>query len=204
MKTFKQYLIESIINDHDLLTKHYKPLYHDPKSSSLINYVGTGSYNMNNRLWTTHKGEPYHDDIDEEYIDEHIKNLHDITTSHQTPKALTVWSGTRHDPRKMMNSEGIMHHPAFLSTSLSKKTAKDFANQGSKFDFKTGVRSHHIMKIKIPKGHPGYYVGGDGGDGEHEFILPDATNLKHLHTEFSENLNGDTIHRHFIHHMEVV
>jgi hypothetical protein len=66
----------------------------------------------------------------------------------------------------------------------------------------------HTLKIKVPKNHPGAYVGGTniGVESEREFILPRGTNMKHLGTKTtskpSKRYLGYTEHTH-LHSMEV-
>jgi hypothetical protein len=223
MKTLRQILNESVDSDHKRLSDLHKLSRDDTREKNLRWYTGMGAAGMNSRLWTDYKKQPRNSVVSD--VGKQIKDVHDITTSYQAPKALTVYSGTKHDPRKSLNSEGIFHHAAFLSTSLNEETAHIFSRHHSTYDNSSGktIISRHVLKIKVPKGKKCFYVGNSLlktwnvpqqhleqalKSHEHELILPDATNLKYSHTKASKlkKSYGDP-HSHvqtLTHHMEVV
>jgi len=125
---------------------------------------------------------------------------------HKTPHKLAVWSGTGIDPREHMNSEGIVHHPAYLSTSLSPYIAKGFAINSRQYKLEGNELHTHLMKIHVPKGHPGAYVAHLKNPDEKEFILPRNTKLKHIKTDTEQESFGYGSRKYFthVHHMKVV
>jgi hypothetical protein len=199
------------------LGKHY---LEKDQGDAVMRYKG-GSKIVNQTLWHSHKGTlTVHDNNDEwqdiskghiekdrhERVQKDIGQMDANLASHKTPESFHVYSGTPHDPRKIMNSEGIVHHPAYLSTSTRHSVADSFATKRFNDDFHSRM-DNHVMKINVPKDHPGMYVGHNNSmGGEHEFILPRGTNLKHVKTETNSRLHGngvDTVHDH-VHHMEIV
>lgn len=134
------------------------------------------------------------------------KNAEDITNRlnhslhfHKTPKDLTVYSSTIHNPEQKKNSEGIMHHPAFISTTIDKDYADSWFNKSYEHN-EEGKRIHHILKIHVPKGSPGAYVEHfTAVPGQHEFIIPKGSNLKYHHTEKLISPSKDDVINHYHH-----
>ena len=208
---------------HDELTTYYYPRHRlkerediNYKPTSLHNYMGVGSKVMNSHLWQQHgKSDIYRGMLNVEPhvdLDSHIKNLDYMINSHKTPKSMTVWSGTFHDPRELKDKNDMVHHPAYLSTSLLRNTAQNFTTRSlapEKYPYDEKgkkIRNHHILKIHVPEGHHGIYASGIGyDDSEQEFILPRGTKMKYLRTvkKINNNHQYDAIHDH-IHHMEVI
>jgi hypothetical protein len=111
---------------------------------------------------------------------------------HKTPHKLTVYSGIKYDPGEKMDKNKIVHHPSYLSTSLDKFTAKGFSNC---------TTNKHVLKIHVPKGHPGAYVDHfSENPGEKEFILPRNTKLKYRGTQVIGDRKGKILE----HTMEIV
>jgi hypothetical protein len=115
-----------------------------------------------------------------------MMTLDDATYAHTTPHAMTLWSGIspEHADKVMTNEQ--VHHPAYLSTSLSPHVAAAFTR--FKADEKSGGIEGHMLKILVPHGHPGAFIGHvsmvhneKGEMGEHEFILPRGTVLNIHH-----------------------
>ena len=185
---------------HDSLSPHYQGF----TSSHLhhLKYYQKDSLDLNSFLWNKHKdNEDFKnlDSRDSANWESDAASMDSAVHQHKTPSKLVVWSGTRHDPRQLKNEQGVVHHPAFLSTSLNTTVARNFAppmNQGD------GTNHQHILKIHVPKGHPGAYVANISRYGEKEFILPRGTNLQHIK---SEEVPTEVEHiKRFIHHMRVV
>ena len=96
-----------------------------------------------------------------------------------------------------MNSEGILHHPAYLSTSLNKSTAKRFSPHDNK-------NEKNVLKIHVPEGSSGSYVGHISfNPKEKEFILPAGTNLKYHHTKIEVD-RGYLNPLFNVHHMNLI
>jgi hypothetical protein len=115
-----------------------------------------------------------------------MMTLDEATYAHTTPHALTLWSGIspEHADKVMQNEQ--VHHPAYLSTSLSPHVAAAFTR--FKADERGDGIEGHMLKILVPHGHPGAFIGHvsmvhneKGEMGEHEFILPRGTVLNIHH-----------------------
>lgn len=186
---------------HNKLKDHYSN-YNDYDYDSIHDYkTSDGARSVNGYLWHKHQQNPEYGDYNPEFAEENVKNLDNAVSRHKTPHKLVVYSGTRHDPRKLKNEDGIVHHPAFLSTSTKQTTAKSFAHRNSSDDI-----NRHILKIHLPEGHSGAYVSHVGAlEDEREFILPRGLNLKHIkttsETEMENGIHMATTHTH---HMKVV
>ncbi len=199
------------------LTNHYGSLLKNSNHFNIIKSYTSNSFPVNGDLWDKHhKTNVY----SPSYLLKDVRKAHEIELSkktssmdkvlsrHKTPHDLTLWSSTVHDPRVKKNSEGVMHHPAYISTSIYKPVAIN-RDINSKEDAE-GNFHHHILKIHVPEGHKGVYVDhASNYRGEFEFILPRGLNLKHTKTETSfekmynyqkEKYTKKHIH---IHHMEI-
>jgi hypothetical protein len=185
---------------HKIMRDHYNYEKTTTHRESIYNYNDSNqSKLMNGYLWEKHKNpEGFSQN---ESAETNIRNLDSAINSHKTPHKLAVYSGTVHDPRELKNSEGIMHHPAYLSTSIDESVGNSFAHRNKTSD--KGINHTHILKIHVPKGHPGAYVPATGLDlnYEKEFILPRGTNLKHIKKTKEDISNNSKI---FTHHMKVV
>ena len=195
---------------HESLKKHYKNI--DPENHpSLREYQDGSSFTFNRNLWNVHNG--VKSDISK-ITKIYAPSMQKELLSHKTPHDLHVWSGTPVDPRQIKDKNNIVHHPAFLSTSLREGIGNRFANRRATYrsigDRGKTVARNHIMKIHIPEGHPGYYMGNHDSEGfgkvEKEFILPAGTNLKHVKTETFMKKNKDDYRTDIynVHHMEVM
>ncbi len=199
-------LTDSSMDDlHDKLNKKYRFGNDDKKSfKSHMSH----SFGVNNHLWEVHHGNKEYassnfDPIN--YYKERIKNLDTAINNHKTPHDLTVYSGIGYDPRDKMNSNKIVHHPAYLSTSIDKGVAENFSL--SHREKKKGIYHENVIKINVPKGHVGAYI-GKFMKNEKEFLLPRGLKLKHLHTETIKgeykNNYGTIKYENHLHHMEIV
>jgi len=182
---------------HLSILDHYNNYSHEERPH-LVSYMGD-SRDLNSYHWEKHKNNLGNlDKLSKQIHEEQTQHIDTAIQRHKTPMKLAVWSGTMHDPRRLMNEQGIVHHPAYLSTSLSEEKAKMFAG----LHYSDSRPEKHLMKIHIPQGHPGAYVGHFmTRPTEREFILPRGTNLKHVKTEVTKDYSGDTYH---VHHMRVV
>ena len=220
---------ESIDNDNESvkknfelsnkLTNHYGDLLKKTEHSKALQSYTVKSYSINNDLWNNHekKGEfspefaahsPGSAKTAYLAMKENTRPLDKALKDYKTPHELSVWSSSIHDPRIKKNSEGLMHHPAYLSTSIYKPVAMNRDINSKEDD--SGDYHHHILKIHVPEGHPGAYVNHiSSHPGEYEFLLPRGLNLKHIHTDHQKT----TIYNYYkekyatkhtyIHHMEI-
>ena len=67
-----------------------------------------------------------------------------MIASNKTPESLHVYSGVPYDPRTKMNSEGIVHHPAYIASSLKKSVAKGFADKHASYEKEVAAHEEHI------------------------------------------------------------
>ncbi len=185
------------------IKKHYDVSYKDnitPEEKSHVKKFQYDSYLVNNHHWETHKKRmpTYTPPSLKSDIEETTKHMDNVINKSKTPHKLVVYSGTRHDPREIKNENNILHHPAYLSTSLSEVFASGRAKSLSGHN---PNRNSHLLKIHVPKDHPGAYIPSITNEAftnqtEREFTLPRHTNLKYIKTTKDGNTN--------IHHMKVV
>ena len=180
------------------LEKHYK----DAGSRGGIYDYTAESYPINSHLWKGHKN---HFDVKKENnpdIEAKVKNLDATLASYKTPQAMTVWSKSLHDPRDLKDKNNVVHHPAYISSTI-KKSVVDNDYEKRNVVHKDGVSHHHIYKIEVPEGHPGVFVPDNSTIDKRakEFILPRGTNLLHKGTDTLEY--NDKIHYH-THNLEVI
>lgn len=98
----------------------------------------------------------------------HLDTAMNVTKLHEP---LTVYSGTDPAHANLLRNNPIVHHPSFLSSSLSMSKARGFADQGSD-------GQGDVVAIHLPKGFSGVYTGDMSSiPSEKEFILPRHTNL---------------------------
>jgi hypothetical protein len=172
---------------NNTLTQHYSK-YND-EDKDIIHHYTTSSEDMNNYAWERHQDKKYPIKIN------HESNQEDMDAAlnrHKTPHKLSVYSGIKYDPRNKMDSKGVVEHPAYLSSSLHKHTAKFFS--GTDITDKNVVG--HVLKINVPKGHPGGYVEHHTNNpGEEEFILPRGTKLKYRGTQTHQVPYGGVINQ---------
>lgn len=102
-----------------------------------------------------------------------------VVKKNKAPHDFHVYTGLHksHEINKIKTSHNDtikLHHHGFTSTSLHKGIAVSFAQSHE-------TKNHHVLKIHVPKGHHGAYVGHHSGwNDEKEFVLPRGTKL-HVH-----------------------
>jgi hypothetical protein len=180
---------------HEAIADHFKMEDDVPEKTALDNYQSY-SKSVNNYHWSKHKNTPYVDSVMTEHdAKKNSEGLDKFINMKKTPSKLVVYSGTKHDPQTMKNSEGIVHHPAYLSTSLDQNVAESFARKNI-----TGYRDMHMLKIHVPKGHPATYVPSSLNNPfsrkEEELVLPRGLNLKHIKTDIESTDGGKMLHTH--------
>ena len=176
------------------LDKHYSDL---PHPNRLKEYGNSGAY-LNNYLWNKHKGDKHVTPLYDKQASEMDEALH----KHKTPQEMTVWSKSIHDPRELKNSEGIVHHPAFLSTSVHKHIPEQEFQHRNTVISKSGAKVNNIFKIKVPKDHPGAYISHVTGSRYSEFVLPRGTNMKHHSTSTIYDQGRNEYH--YTHELSVI
>lgn len=181
-----------------------------PDDAYYIQNYTNESQHLNTYLHNKHS-DPYHENKQQHEFDS--KMLSASISGHPAPHDIDVYSGIKGDPRKKMNSKGIVHHPGFISASLNPHVATSFALGHKTHEPYMSDHEHkiiyqiHSLHIKIPKGsYHGAYVGGvSPATTEREFIINKGKNLKINHTEVmpKQLINGDHIIHH-IHHANIV
>ena len=201
---YNKHLIQSrkdIDHLHNKLVDAY-PIHSKNSKDELNELEGytDDSARINSYLWEDHK-EARHFKVS---VDKSIQHIDNVLESHKTPHKLSVYSGMKENPKERMNDKGIFHHPAYLSTSIEPKTAVAFSRSKYTNNLKDNPQKH-ILKIHVPKDHPGAYIDHiSSNQGEHEFLLPRGLNLKykgtvkHLIHEHGEDID---IHEH---HMDII
>lgn len=88
-----------------------------------------------------------------------------------TPDDMVVYSGISSTHAQKVIANDVVHHPSFLSTSLDLNTAASFS---------MAQCSNHVLKIHVPAGHRGAYIGElhDRTKHEREFLLPRGLKLR--------------------------
>lgn len=176
----------------DKLKNHYKD--YDEYDEGAIHDYTRSSEKTNKYLWNKHQDGSIKN-VDHENM---VKDLDNAVDKHRTPHKLSVYSGMKYDPRVKLNEKNELNHPAFLSTSLSQDEAHFFSDPVNNKN--NGDSEKHILKINVPKNHPGAYVDHlSENKGEKEFILPRNTKLKYkgtvIHKKDDTNRDYD-IHEH--------
>jgi len=123
----------------DPLSAHYN--YSSSEKKQLRMYSVDSS--INNDLWNKHQHK--HSVYSSHRVD--TAPFDSIVNKHKTPHALTLYSSSRHDPENLKNSEGIVHHPAYLSASTDKNVAHNMI-KNNQYDAR-GQEHQHIYKIHV-------------------------------------------------------
>lgn len=177
------------------------------RMESIRSYTGSGYQSINKRLLKNNgrknalgfQRRPYDDDYDHKWreqsynnVTRDISNIDHLVKSFRTPHDMHVYSGVKFDPLQFHQGNKVMkvRMPAFTSTSLRPDKAEYFTGDSGhhwsdpedEYNDKK-IRSYNILKIHVPQGSRGMYVGHYSGSmGEREFILPRNSKL-HIHHE---------------------
>ena len=202
MNNFRAFLNEDA--EYDRLSEQGQRLEQehpfDQKDQNIVHHYTNKSTHINSYLWNKHKDLGYKQEFGgSNYTDNDYKQMVsslDKVTNHKTPEDLKVWSKSIHDPRTLKDKNGIVHHPAYMSTSLSKRVASGL-NWNERKD-EAGITHHHVYEINIPKGSKGAYLGRRShAPTQREFLLARGTNLKYNDTKTQEDKNNN-YHTHFM------
>lgn len=118
-------------------------------------------------------------------IDEHL------STSH-SPHSFDVYSGLHFEP-----TPGLHVHHGYMSSSISRNIAKQFAK--SNMTFKPYKNVRHILKIHVPKDstHGAYIAPHSSYDTEHEFLIGRGKKIRiHPNPQVFHLSSGNQIHVH--------
>jgi len=199
---------EAIHNQHRALSNHYK-FSSRQQLEHIHEYTKNDAAGINNALWNDHENKTEDAKI---HFGPTIRSLDSAMKVHKTPEDMTVYSSSVHDPREKKGSNDVVHHPAYLSTSIDPKIAHqrdmNIVHKVADDDDNRFVEHHNILKIHVPAGSKGAYVAHHSNySREKEFILPRGTKLLHHSTDTTikpreDNWSEDR-HTH-VHHMSVV
>lgn len=146
---------------HTKLATHYddhQPMTGDEKDA-VVSYTSAHS-TLNSRI------------LNNKLVDLDIpkmKHMDSALNRSTTPHSLTVYTGTDADHAHLLRKNTLVHHPSYVSTSLSLRKATAFA----------ASRGGDVIAIHIPAGHAGRYVGGVSQiQSEREFLLPRGLTFK--------------------------
>lgn len=159
---------ESLKRSHNknlqALDKKLSLYYHDattnPTYAKHIEEYTTNSSGLNRKLL---HGENLTDDESH-----HVMMLDDITNHTKTPEGIILYSGTSRSHANELMRKPVVHHPSFVSTSLSVNKAMDFASRNN----------GDLLQLHIPEKHKGVYVDHISDFAEREFLLPRGLNFR--------------------------
>ncbi len=110
--------------------------------------------------------------LNDEELDEsdkhHVKTLDEALTHTKTPDDIVLYSGTNAPHAKELQRKDVVHHPSYISTSLTINKAVDFASS----------KNGDLVEIHVPKDHDGMYIDHMSDFSEREFLLPRGMNLR--------------------------
>lgn len=146
----------------------------------------TSPYSSLNRKLLAHKLT----DLDRQQI-HHVDS---VLSRGKTPDDLVVYTGTNKDHAETLAKESIVKHPAYLSSSLSLRKAKAFAES----------KDGSVVAIHLPVGHSGLYLQHISRiPSEREFLLPRGLKLSIDHSK-DEMISVDKNKHRVLHHANVV
>ncbi len=161
------------------LRKHYNKKHYNDNELNAMQEYSTDSQSLNRGL---HSGGRLSQN--DSYIHKHLQTaIHRVKTPHH----MVVYSGLKYSPEIRGNIEphgSVYHHKAYLSASLNHTVATGFSGETYEEQENGDVHVHrHVLKIHVPKGHPGIYMEDHSMNPfEHEMLLPPGTRLKiHSH-----------------------
>lgn len=161
----------------------------------VYNYT-MGSKGINTELFNSHV-ENRNPNM-EKYQQERIKGIDSVLNDSKLDHDLHVFSGVGFHPdtiQKTDDNKRLLHLPSYTSTSISPRVASTFAKHfrsdtkekvpdvTTDFYESTHPVESHVLKIKVPAGHRGVYIGEKSDyPSEHEFLLPRKVTL-HIHDD---------------------
>lgn len=158
----------------------------------------TGSSHVNEHLLKAHKAKrqpkkEFKFGEDEDYQKVlNIDHLDEALSKNKLDKQLTTYSGLGFNPGKLVKEDGMLHLPAYTSSSTNRAVALLYAKPNEE----DGI--HHVLQIKHPKGSTGLYVGDneDFSPFRHkEHIAPRGITLKvNPDPEVHMDNMGNTVH----------
>jgi len=163
-------------NTLDTLNKHY---HWTPEEGKILRHFTESSYPLNNSLWKK-----------DNENSQRINEMKGLINKHRTPEDMTVYSKSVHDPNKLKDENGVVHHPAFLSSSVHHSTVRHYFERNSLYTKLTPTieKVNHMWHIHVPKGSPGAFIHDEHSLNPKykEFVMQGGSNLQHHHTEIEQ------------------
>jgi hypothetical protein len=150
----------------------------------IFRYTEDSNY-LNRTLWEHFLGTG--SDYEDDRIGGHnLKILDKALQSRQLPTKLTVFAGVKYNPglEAAKNSYNRLYHPGYTSSSIEPGTGLEFASKIKRGRVKEDLFNddpgdRHILKIHLPAGHPGEFIGTRSNfDNEKEFLIPRQTTFQ--------------------------
>jgi len=171
---------------YEILAKAHDSAITEPRHSHAIHAyingslgeedISTGSEIVNKHLIKSHidKTEPNKFfSFGESGLDLNLNDLDEALKLNKLNAPLTTYSGIGFNPKKLMTEKGLLHLPAYTSSTTNKAVALRYTVPDS-----DGV---HVLQITHHKGATGFYV-GDNEDYspfmQKEHIMPRGITLK--------------------------
>lgn len=142
------------------LVSHYHDVTTNPTYAKHIEEYTNNSSNLNRKL--------LHGDNLTDSESHHVMMLDDVTSHTKTPEGIILYSGTSRIHGNELMRKSIVHHPSFVSTSLSVNRAMDFASRNN----------GDLLQLHIPEQHKGVYIDHISDFSEREFLLPRGLNFR--------------------------
>lgn len=142
------------------LTSHYADATTSPMYIKHLDQYSTDSSKINHALL---HASPLTDEQSH-----HVMTLDDIVSHTRTPDDMVLYSGVSRSHGNEMLRKDVVHHPSFISTSLTVNKAMDFASRGN----------GDLVEIHVPANHKGVYIDHVSDYSEREFLLPRGLNFR--------------------------
>jgi hypothetical protein len=164
------------------LERHYHPRkYTEDDKKAIASYTHYTS-DLNNKILKNNLSDEHH---------EAIKKLDTAIHREHTPHEMVVYSGTNADHAELIHKNDVIHHPSYISSSISMNKALNFARD----------KGGDIVKIHLPAEFPSVYAGSMSQiPREMEVVLPRNLKLKIDHSK-RQTMSYDLAKRPvYIHH----
>lgn len=135
---------------HRALSDHYK---FSPEHASALDRYTDDSQILNSHIYDYARFNKAGPNVD--FLKEHGYDLHGLDAAlsdKPLPHDLQVYSGVRFNPADVKNESGLIHLPAYTSTSLYPHVAVPFSTGHADHDHDKDITHHHILRINLPSG----------------------------------------------------
>jgi hypothetical protein len=198
MKTLKE-IIQEDAHDDRMAEQNARKDSENRLLGRLSSYYSTGgehltdytrySGKVNGHLWNKHKNPETPED---ESINEHVAKLDKTLGAYKAPEDMTVWSKSIHDPREHINKDGVMHHPAYFSTSVRKSVVEGQYNNRNVVTDEKGIKHHHLYEVHVSRGTGGVLIPDRTNVDKNakEYLMPRGINMKYEGTVTKDDGNN--------------